>query len=66
MANKRYDVLSPDGFGLFRERTFSSPEKAKEGFEEWKKGYEAQGYYSYRGQRIPLNELESYCELVEL
>jgi len=34
-------------------------------FEEWKKRYEMQGYYSSTNYgRIPLNELENYCKII--
>lgn len=63
---KRYDILSPDGFSIHREDTYPSKKAAKAAFQKWKKGYEAQGYYSYRGERIPLKYLHEYCSLVEV
>lgn len=67
MANKkRYDILSPDGFGMYRDKTFATPEKAWESFEEWKKRYEQQGYYSSNRGRIPLDELKDHCTLEEI
>ena len=61
-----YDILSPDGIAMFRERIFNSPEAAEKGFEEWKKSFEHQGYYSSNGGRIPLEKLRSHCELITL
>jgi hypothetical protein len=36
--------------------------KAKEAFEKWKQRYTKQGYYSSNRGRIPLNDLEQYCD----
>ena len=63
---ENYDVLSPDGFSIFRERKFATEQDAIAGFDEWAKRFEGQGYYSFRGQRIPLADLDTYCEIVEL
>lgn len=60
-----YIVLSPDGFPIHFSDTYKSIEEAKKAIEEWKKGYERQGYYSSTQYgRIPLNELEKYCDIV--
>ena len=61
---KRYDILSPDGIGMYMDKDFTSPEKAEQGFIEWAKRFERQGYYSFRGTQIPLAELREYCKLV--
>lgn len=68
MANskKEYDVISPDGFSISFSDTYKSIEKAKEAFENWKKRFEAQGYYSSNSGRIPLSELEEHCTIVEI
>jgi hypothetical protein len=68
MANKkkRFDVISPDGFSIHFSDTYKSVEAAKEAFENWKKRYEVQGYYSSVRGRIPLDELEHYCRIVEV
>jgi hypothetical protein len=66
MAKKKYDVISPDGFSISFTDTYGSVEKAKEAFEEWKKRFEAQGYYSSNRGRIPLDELEEHCTIVEI
>ena len=66
MKKPKYNILSPDGFTIDRSKTYSTPEKAKKAFEDWKKRYETQGYYSSNNGRIPLNELEKHCTLVEL
>jgi hypothetical protein len=61
---KKYQVLSPDGFTIeFDKWTYPSMKQAKESFSRWAKGYINQGYYSSsRYGRIPLNELENYCQ----
>jgi hypothetical protein len=63
----KYIVLSPDGFSIKFDKTYSSRKKAIEAFEEWKKRYEIQGYYSsVPFGRIPLEELHEYCTLKKL
>jgi hypothetical protein len=66
MKNKRYDILSPDGFSIFFDKTFKTKEDAMTNFFEWKKRYEQQGYYSSNNGRIALNELEQHCKLIEV
>jgi hypothetical protein len=67
MARKKYDILSPDGFSISRDKIYTSKKKAIEAFTEWKKGYEAQGYYSStKYGKIHLSDLEDYCQLIEL
>ena len=67
MARKKYNVLSPDGFSISFNEIYPSKKKALEAFEEWKNSYNQQGYYSSRNYgRIPLEELEKYCQLIEV
>ena len=61
---KKYNVLSPDGFPIHFSKTYKTIKEAKNAIQEWKKRYEFQGYYSSNRGRIPLNELENYCEIV--
>jgi hypothetical protein len=65
---KKYDVLSPDGFSIrIGVEPFSSMNKAVEYFNEWKDRYKMQGYYSSVPYgRIPLEDLEDYCQWVEI
>jgi hypothetical protein len=63
---KRFIVKSPDGFPISRDETYSTKEKAIKAFHEWKKRYEFQGYYSSNNGRIALDDLENYCQIVEL
>jgi len=65
-SKKRYDVISPDGFSIHFSDTYESIEAAKVAFEQWKKRFEAQGYYSSNRGRIPLDELEEHCTMVEI
>ncbi len=63
---KVYDINSPDGIGMFMGRVYSTPNKAEEGFDQWKKRFEGQGYYrDNRRNMIPLNNLREYCKLVD-
>jgi hypothetical protein len=67
MKNKtRYDVISPDGFSIHHSDTFATKEDAMTAFHDWKKRFEGQGYYSSNKGRIPLDELEQYCKIVEV
>ena len=62
---KTYNVLSPDGFPIHFADTYKSVEEAKKAIQEWKKNYLHQGFYSSTQYgRIPLNELENYCDIV--
>jgi hypothetical protein len=63
----KYQVLSPDGITIdFNKWTYPSMKKAEEAFENWKKRYEQQGYYSSNFNRIPLNELKHHCTFKKL
>ncbi len=63
---KRYDVLSPDGFAIEREKDYATREEAIAAFTEWAKRFEKQGYYSSNNGRIPLKDLEDECSLIEV
>lgn len=61
-----YDINSPDGFGMFMDRIYSSPEKAENDFQLWIKRFEKQGYYSTAmREQIPLDELRVRCKLIK-
>ena len=64
MAQK-IQILSPDGFTLERDVPYYKSHRAAcKAFEQWKKGYETQGYYSsVKYGHIPLVDLEDYCQL---
>lgn len=67
MKNKKFNVLSPDGFPITREDTYSSPAKALKAATEWAKRYVSQGYYSSPTfGRIPIDRIVSYCKIVEV
>jgi hypothetical protein len=63
---KKYDVISPDGFSIHFSDTYSTKEEARNAFFDWKKRFDAQGYYSSNNGRIPLDELENYCRIIEI
>ena len=67
-SNKKvmYEVLSPDGIPIRYDGPFETEEAREQYFLIWMKSYEHQGYYSYRGQRIPLNELREHCKFMEV
>jgi hypothetical protein len=63
---KRYDIISPDGFPIHPEKTFTQKEILP-AFEEWKQNFIEQGYYSSVGfGRIDLYDLQDYCEVIEV
>ena len=64
MAKEKYDVLSPDGFSIEREKVYQSKQEALKALNTWMDRYAHQGYYSSMGRRIPLSELEENCEIV--
>ena len=66
--NKKYQVLSPDGFTIeFDKPYYRSMKKAFAAFNEWKKRFEFQGYYSSNNYgRIPLVDLEDYCQFITI
>ena len=66
MAKTKFDVLSPDGFSIHHSDTYDTREDAMMAFFEWKKRYEQQGYYSSNRGRIPLDELEQHCQIIEV
>jgi hypothetical protein len=67
MKNKtRYDVISPDGFSIHFSDTYATKEDAFKAFNDWKKRFEGQGYYSSNDGRIPLNELDQHCQIIEV
>jgi hypothetical protein len=63
MKNKKYQVLSPDGFTIeFDKWTYPSKKQMMESFNKWKQRYSVQGYYSSTNYgRISLDRLEDYC-----
>lgn len=63
MKKKQHNILSPDGITI-RQEHFPSKKLALLFYAEWKKGYEAQGYYSSNRGRISLSELDDKCEHV--
>jgi hypothetical protein len=66
MTKQTFDVLSPDGFSIHFSDTYSSEKKAMKAFDEWKKRYEFQGYYSSNNGRIPLTELHNHIKIIKL
>lgn len=63
----RYNVLSPDGFSIRYNKTYSTRDEAIQDAELWAKGYEKQGYYSStQNGRIDLRDLPFYLTVVEL
>lgn len=67
-AKKPFQIISPDGFSINRERGFDTWQEAFKFFDDWKKGLEKQGYYSTvkYGERIQihLSDLADECEWI--
>jgi hypothetical protein len=65
--NAPVQVLSPDGFTIdFEINEYPNMDAAIAAFEQWKKRYERQGYYSSNFARIPLDELKDHCQFITL
>jgi hypothetical protein len=63
---KKYRLLSPDGFDIKMDALYSE-EELMPAFEQFKKRYEKQGYYSTGNrERIDLRDLEDYMSVVEV
>jgi hypothetical protein len=63
----QFEVFSPDGFPIHREETYPSVEIALEKLREWIKRYEFQNYYSsVKYGKIPLDELEQECQIIQI
>jgi hypothetical protein len=62
---KNPQILSPDGFPINRDGEFKTKKIALDYFENWKKQYERQGYYSSVDHgKIPLDKLKEHCTFV--
>lgn len=62
----RYNILSPDGFPISH-TPFTSKKKALAFFNEWKKVFTLQGYYSTSNREHILPEdLDRSCDLITL
>ena len=68
MAKKgTFTVLSPDGFPLEMDGEYKTKEECKEAIDKFVDRYRAQGYYSMTVRtRIPIEEIEENCRIVEL
>lgn len=65
-SEKKWIVLSPDGFNIERDCEYDSYSQAKQACDDYYKRYESQGYYSTMNrEHIPLSELSSRCSIVE-
>jgi len=63
----KFDAISPDRFSISYDELWDSPEEARVALKKWIEGYKRQGYYSTRDrERIPLDELETRCEIVPI
>lgn len=63
---KKYDLLTPDGFSINPSKTYTTPKQILMAFNDWKKQFEKQGYYSHEGEKIPLVDLENYCNVIQI
>jgi len=60
----KYQFLSPDGFTIDNSGGYKTMKQAIAAFNKWRNRYELQGYYSYQMDRIPLQDLDRYCQLI--
>jgi hypothetical protein len=61
-----YDLLSPDGFSISPDKVYKTLDEVEPAFEQWKKRYERQGYYSSNNGRIHLDDLADEMQLIEI
>ena len=61
----KYIVLSPDGFPIERDAKYSDSVEAMKALKRFVEKQREQGYYSSR-VRIPLDEIELNCRVVEI
>jgi peptidoglycan/xylan/chitin deacetylase (PgdA/CDA1 family) len=61
----KYIVLSPDGFPIERDAEYKDSKEAMEALGRFIDKYRKQGYYSSR-VRIPIDEIEVNCRIVEV
>lgn len=67
MNTKQFDVISPDGFSIHPSDVYPTKKKAMKAFEDWKKRYEMQGYYSsMKYGMIPVEDLHKYIEIKQI
>ena len=66
--NKKYDVISPDGFTIrIGVDPFNSIKERDKYFKMWKERFARQGYYSsVKYGRIHLADLADFCEWIEV
>jgi hypothetical protein len=64
----KYQIISPDGFALERDKEFYKTKKeALESFERWIERYKTQGYYSSNNYgRIDFLDIHLYCEFKKI
>ena len=64
---EKWNVLSPDGISVHFSDTYSNKDDAIKAFEKWRDRFKIQGYYSSaKFGRIPLDELDDFCELIRV
>ena len=62
-----YDVLSPDGFSIARDKYYKSKKEAKTALNKFVKRFKEQGHYSSVSKgRIHESKLESYCKIIKV
>jgi len=65
MAKEKFDIISPDGFAISFDKTYSSLMEVARAFIRWKAGFVKQGHYSsVKHGKIHPDDLRDYCELV--
>jgi len=63
---QRYIILSPDGFSISMDETYTESEILP-AFNKWKKQFEKQGYYSTSNrERVALSDLQDMCSVIEV
>lgn len=61
-----FQVLSPDGFPIERDKSYSNLAEVQKAIERFIKRFSQQGYYSSNRGRIELDCLENECNIKEI
>jgi len=65
--DKKYIVLSPDGFPIERDAEYKNLAEVQEAIERFVNRFRDQGYYSTTVRvRLPIHDIEKECRIVEL
>lgn len=63
---RKFYLISPDGFSIVQDKSFTNTMKAYDYYKDWMKRYESQGYYSSTDHgKISIEDLHFYVEIFD-